>query len=82
MLIFKIEDFATEGLIREKDFREKLQVHDWSQYDGKTVLLQGCSRIVIPQWAYLMTAIKLSQHVKKLSFGEPHNRIPVFGNES
>jgi len=77
MIIFKLEDFATDGIIREKEFREKIESHDWSQYRGKVVLLQGCSRISIPLWGYLIAAIQLSRHAKRVSFGEPHTMIPI-----
>ena len=80
MELLKIEDFASGGIIREKEFRENIESHDWSQYDGKHVLIQGCSQILIPQWAYLIAAIRLSRHAKKVSFGEPHTKISIYSD--
>ena len=77
MITFKVDEFAGEGILREKDFLKKMETHDWSQYDGKVVMIQGCSDIFIPQWPYLIAAVRLSQHAKKLTFGELRNQIPI-----
>ena len=36
---FDLTDYLFMGLIlKEKDFREALKVHDWTQYQGKILL--------------------------------------------
>ena len=67
MVILKLDDFATRGILKEKEFREQIEAHDWRQYDGKVVMIQGCSKLFIPQWAYLIAALRLSRHAKKIS---------------
>jgi hypothetical protein len=54
---FDIKDYLFHGLIlKEKDFREALKVHDWSQYND-TVLCIICSNdSIIPVWAYMLIA--------------------------
>ncbi|HIO74158.1 MAG TPA: DUF2480 family protein, partial [Candidatus Marinimicrobia bacterium] len=38
-----LDDFLHEGVIKEKVFREKIAQIDWTQYQGKRVLLRGCA---------------------------------------
>ncbi len=45
-----------ELLLREKDFREAMQAHDWQQYEGKTLLVFCSSDAIIPIWAYMLVA--------------------------
>ena len=78
MLTFRIEDFADDGIIREESFRDKIKNHDWPQYEEQVVLMQGCSNIIIPQWALLMAAIQLSHHAKRVSFGEPKTQYLIY----
>ena len=54
---FDLKDYLFQGLIlREKDFREAVRQHSWSQYEGK-VLLAFCSTdAIIPVWAYMLIA--------------------------
>jgi hypothetical protein len=54
---FDIKDYLFKELIlREKDFREALKVHDWEQYQGKTLLVYCSSDAIIPIWAYMLVA--------------------------
>ena len=36
-----LDDFLCEGLIREKDFRSKIESIDWSKYEEKKVMIKG-----------------------------------------
>ena len=78
MIAFKIEEFVSGEIFKEEEFRDKIEAHDWSQYDNQVVLLHGCSKIFIPQWAYIIVAVRLSHWVRKLSFGEPRTQIPIY----
>ena len=57
-------DFASQlwhGLaLREKDFREWISSHDWSQYQGKHVAFYCSADAIIQPWAYMLIASKLS----------------------
>jgi hypothetical protein len=54
-----------------------LNSHSWDQYQGKRVLLRGCSDKEIPNEAYQLTAFHLGKVVKKLSYGELCSQIPL-----
>jgi len=74
----EIKDFADGQIIREASFREKVEAFDWAAFNGKAVLIQGCSSIIIPTWAYLVVTSKLVQHADRVYFGEQNTRIPIF----
>ena len=69
--LFDIKDWLLEGLIlKEKDFREKANGYDWSQYQDNYVALTCSSDAIIPGWAFLFLASKLKPYVKKVVVGD------------
>ncbi len=73
-VVLDIKDWLFEGFIlREKDFREALEQHDWTKYQDVYVAL-GCSTdAIIPGWAYMLIATKLQPYVKKVITGTLEN---------
>lgn len=54
---FDLKDYLFMGLIlKEKDFREALKAHDWSQYRGKNLAVFCSADAIIPVWAYMLVA--------------------------
>lgn len=45
-----------ELILKEKDFRESLSQHDWSQYTGKNLAVFCSADAIIPMWAYMLVA--------------------------
>ena len=78
MPLFDLETFAEEGVLREQSVREAFAHHDWEQYRDKTVHVRGCGQILVPTWAYLMTAAYLAQVARKLTFGEEQSPMLLF----
>lgn len=67
---FDISDWLFEGLLlREKDFRESVKQHDWSQYSNAFVALHCATDAIIPSWAYLLVTAELSNFAKKVVIG-------------
>lgn len=75
-----LDDFLTDGIIKEKDFREIVSLTDWSQFENKRVIIKGCSEATIPTWAYLIITANLSKYAKRIYFGEPCSAIDIFKN--
>ena len=69
-VLFDIKDWLFEGIIlREKDFREHVQHHDWSQYQDTYVALTCSEDAIIPSWAYLLLSTELTPYAKKVVIG-------------
>ncbi|WP_299124620.1 DUF2480 family protein [uncultured Tenacibaculum sp.] len=69
-VVFDIKDWLYEGLIlREKDFREQVKNHDWSQYQDSYVALTCSSDAIIPSWAHLLLTAQLSEYTSKVVVG-------------
>lgn len=68
---FDIKDWLYEGFVlREKEFRQFVKTHDWSQYKDQYVAL-GCSTdAIIPAWAYLLISLELTSFAKKTVIGD------------
>lgn len=59
-LSFDLREVLFQGLIlREKDFRDFLKTHDWTQYANKNVRLHCSADAIIPTWAYMLLVTKL-----------------------
>jgi hypothetical protein len=56
-------------ILKEKDFREYIKNNDWSEYAGKLVNIYCSSDAIIPTWAYMLVANKLSGIAKNFVFG-------------
>lgn len=50
-----------DQILRERDFREKLSVHDWSMYTGKHVAVHCSVEAIVPAWAYMTIAVHLTE---------------------
>jgi hypothetical protein len=54
---FDLKDYLFMGLIlKEKDFREALATHEWTQYKGKNLAVFCSADAIIPMWAYMLVA--------------------------
>ena len=73
-----LDDFLTDGIIKEKDFREIVSLTDWTQFENKRVIIKGCSEATIPTWAYLIITANLSKYAKRIYFGEPCSAIDIY----
>ncbi|NTW49244.1 MAG: DUF2480 family protein [Chlorobiales bacterium] len=82
LLEFDMQDFLTNGILKEKDFREKLETHDWSQYDNKKVMIKGCGSTPIPTWAYMIVTAYMVPHAEKIMYGEPCASVPIYRKEN
>ena len=65
-----LNDFLSEGIIKEKKFLEKLNEINWDIYSNKKVLIKGCASVPVPTWAYMMITAKLTQFANQVLYGE------------
>lgn len=65
-----ISQWLFEGiLLREKDFREALKNHDWSQYQDHLVAIYCSTDAIIPAWASILVATYVSPFAQKTILG-------------
>ena len=82
--VFDLEDYYPNGirvqidislwllegfLLKEKDFREHLKNHDWSQYQDQYVAINCNTDAIVPAWASILVAIQLAPFAKKIVNG-------------
>ena len=56
-------------ILREKDLREFVKTHKWSDYQGKYVAIYCSADAIIPTWAFMLIAVALEPFAKKIHFG-------------
>ncbi len=65
-----ITDFLVEGLVlREKPFREAVAQKDWSIYQDKFVAVLLKEDAIVPLWAYMLIASKITPFAKQVVLG-------------
>lgn len=84
ILTFDLEDLYPKGervtydlkinlfqelILREKDFREFVKNHDWSQYEGKFVNVICSVDAIVPMWAFMVVVSNLEPYAKKVVIG-------------
>ena len=70
-VVYDIKDNLFHGLIlREKDFREFIKTHDWTAYQDKNVAVICSADAIVPTWAYMLLATKLSPYANEVVFGD------------
>jgi hypothetical protein len=65
-----ISHWLLEGfLLKEKNFREHLKNHDWSQYHDQYIAIHCSTDAIIPAWSTILVAIQLAPFAKKIVNG-------------
>ncbi|OIN56886.1 DUF2480 family protein [Arsenicibacter rosenii] len=69
-VIYDLKDNLFMGLIlKEKDYREFLKTHDWTQYEGKNVAVTCTEDAIVPTWAYMLLTLHLQPYASTIVFG-------------
>ena len=80
--LYDIKDNLFHGLmLREKDFREFVKDHDWTTYTGKHIAIICSADAIVPTWAYMLLAIKLSPFASSVVFGDLETLETVLFNQ-
>ncbi len=67
VLSFDLKDYLfMELILKEKDFRAALKVHDWTQYEGKHLCVFCSTDAIIPTWAYMLVTVYAAPFVKNI----------------
>lgn len=70
-VVYDLKQNLFQGLIlKEKDFRDFLKTHDWTQYEDKNIVLTCSADAIIPTWAYMLLTSKMEPYANLVVFGE------------
>jgi len=70
-VLYDIKDNLFHGLIlKEKDFRDFIKNHDWSQYQDKNVAIICSADAIVPTWAYMLLANRMRTYANEIVFGD------------
>lgn len=84
LVVFDLEDYYPNGirtqidlsqwlyegfLLREKDFREALKNHEWTQYENHYVAVHCATDAIIPAWASILVTTYAALFAKKIVLG-------------
>jgi hypothetical protein len=70
-VLYDIKDnLYMELMLREKDFREFVKGHDWSQYTGKYIAITCTADAIVPAWAYMLLSNRLAPYAADVVFGD------------
>lgn len=67
---FDLKDFLFQELIlKEGEYREKMNAHDWEQYRGGYLTVFCSTDAIIPKWAYMLIVQHAEGYAKDVLFG-------------
>ncbi len=70
-ILYDLKDNLFEGIVlKEKDFRDFIRTHDWTQYSQNNIAIICSVDAIIPTWAYMLLVTKM----------EPFANMIVLGN--
>lgn len=69
-VLFDLRQFLFMDLIlKEKDFRQALKEFDWESFQNKYVSVYCSADVIIPLWAYMLSAVYLQPVAKEVFYG-------------
>ena len=70
-ILLDISPWLLEGLIlKEKDYRQSVEEHDWSQYKDAFVAVKCSTDAIIPAWAFMLITSKLQPYASMVLQGD------------
>lgn len=70
--------FGDLNLLNQTLYYDALQQINATDYEGKRVIVKGCSNVHIPVQAYLEVTHKLLPYAKSIMYGEACSNVPLF----
>jgi hypothetical protein len=69
-VLFDVKPLLFQELVlKEKDFRDFVKAHDWSQYQNKYVAITCSADAIVPTWAYMLLSTSLQPVASQVVFG-------------
>ncbi|MCS6818868.1 MAG: DUF2480 family protein [Chitinophagales bacterium] len=72
-------EFLFQGLLlKESDFRKKIEEIDWERFKDKYVCLYCSTQAIVPMWAYMIIASRLGKYAKDVACTDVSNSGKIF----
>ncbi len=69
-MVFDIKNnLYEETILREKEFRGFIKENNWEDYKGKNVAITCSVDAIVPTWAFMLIASKLTPFANHFTFG-------------
>lgn len=69
---FDMKDYLhMELILKENQFREALEQHDWQQYSGKILAVFCSNDAIIAPWAYMLVVAYAANYASDITYGKP-----------
>ncbi|WP_103327927.1 DUF2480 family protein [Bacteroidetes bacterium endosymbiont of Geopemphigus sp.] len=69
-MLLDLKPWLDQGFVlREKDFRAQLKIHQWTQYTDAFVALDCSSKAIVPTWAYMLVSTYLQPYAARVVRG-------------
>lgn len=84
LIALEVSSFAKKTVLGSlEDLEKELYIEclsklDCSIYEGKRVIIKGCSDYPVPEMAYLYIVQKLKPYTKSIMFGEACSTVPLY----
>ena len=84
LLTIKLEPYAKTIVFGDLDqleeelFKAKLRTINPSDYQGKKIVIKGCSKIQVPISIYVELTRILKPFVSSIMYGEPCSTVPIY----
>ena len=84
LIAIKLEPFVNRVVLGDLELLEKILFQDvisqidFQEFEGKKVVIKGCSNNKVPQFAYIEVARLLRQYAFSIMYGEPCSTVPLF----
>ena len=65
-----ISQWLVDGfLLKEKEFRASLKIHNWSQYNNHYIAIHCSTDAILPSWATILVTVYAATFAKKVVLG-------------
>lgn len=84
LLVAAIEPFANLVVFGDLEaleqalYQQALSGIDWEQYEGAKVVIKGCGKVPVPDYAYVEATRLLRKYASSIMYGEPCSTVPVY----
>ncbi len=74
----KLIVFGSQVELEVRLYQDALSKIEWSKFEGAKIVVKGCSKVDVPDAAYVEVVRKLRSVAASLMFGEPCSTVPLY----